>query len=44
MKKYTVFHSVTAAPAVAKSKIKRSGSLLKVGLDIQGEIRRGGSV
>jgi transposase len=37
MKKYTVFHSVTAAPAVAKSKVKRSGSLLKIGLDIHRE-------
>ena len=37
MKKYTVFHSVTAAPATAKSKVKRSGSLLKIGLDIHRE-------
>ena len=37
MKKYTVFHSVTAAPAVAKSKVMRSGSLLKIGLDIHRE-------
>jgi hypothetical protein len=32
MKKYTVFHSVTAAPAAANSKVKRSGSLLKMDL------------
>ena len=37
MKKYTVCHSVTAAPAAAKSKVKRSGSLLKIGLDIHRE-------
>ena len=37
MKKYTVFRSVTAAPAAAKSKVKRSGSLLKIGLDIHRE-------
>src|SRR4029453_6787498 len=37
MKNYTVFHSVTAAPAAAKSKVKRSGSLLKIGLDIHRE-------
>jgi hypothetical protein len=37
MKKYTVFHSVTAAPAAAKSKIKSGGSLLKIGLDIHRE-------
>src|SRR5262245_57516555 len=37
MKKYTVCHSATAAPAAAKSKVKRSGSLLKVGLDIHQE-------
>ena len=35
--KNTVCHSVTAAPAAAKSKIKRSGSLLKIGLDIHRE-------
>jgi transposase len=34
MKKYTVLHSVTAAPAAAKSKVSKSGSLLKIGLDI----------
>jgi transposase len=37
MKKYTVFHSVTAAPAAAKLKVKSSGSLLKIGLDIHRE-------
>jgi hypothetical protein len=37
MKKYTVFHSVTAAPAAANSTVKKSGSLLKIGLDIQRE-------
>jgi transposase len=37
MKKYTVLHSVTAAPAAAKSKVKSSGSLLKIGLDIHRE-------
>jgi transposase len=37
MKNYTVLHSVTAAPAVAKSKVKRNGSLLKIGLDIHRE-------
>jgi hypothetical protein len=37
MKKYTVCHSVTAAPAAAKSKVNRSGSLLKIGLDIHRE-------
>ena len=37
MKKYTVCHSVTAAPAAAKSKVKKSGSLLKIGLDIHRE-------
>jgi transposase len=37
MKKYTVLHSVTAAPAAAKSKVKSSGSLLKIGLDIPRE-------
>jgi hypothetical protein len=37
MKKYTVIHSVTAAPAAAKSKVKSSGSLLKIGLDIHRE-------
>ena len=37
MKKYTVFHSVTAAPAAAKSKVNKSGSLLKIGLDIHRE-------
>jgi hypothetical protein len=34
MKKYTVFGSVAAAPATAKLKINKSGSLLKLGLDI----------
>jgi transposase len=38
MKKYTVFHSVTAAPAAANSsKLNKSGSLLKIGLDIHRE-------
>jgi len=37
MKKNTVCHSVTAAPAAANSKVKRSGSLLKIGLDIHRE-------
>ena len=37
MKKYTVFHSVTTAPAAAKSKVNKSGSLLKIGLDIHRE-------
>jgi transposase len=37
MKKYTVCHSVTAAPAAANSKVKKSGSLLKIGLDIHRE-------
>jgi transposase len=37
MKKYTVCHSATAAPATAKSKVRRDGSLLKVGLDIHQE-------
>jgi transposase len=37
MKKYTVFHSVTAAPAAANSKVNKSGSLLKIGLDIHRE-------
>ena len=37
MKDYTVFRSVTAAPAAAKSKVNKSGSLLKIGLDIQRE-------
>jgi transposase len=37
MKNYTIFHSVTAVPTAAKSKIKRSGSLLKIGLDIHRE-------
>ncbi len=37
MKKYTVCHSVTAAPAAAKSKVKESGSLLKIGVDIHRE-------
>jgi hypothetical protein len=27
-------HSVTAAPAAANSKVSKSGSLLKIGLDI----------
>ena len=34
MKKYTVFRSVTAAPTEAKSKVTKSGSVLKLGLDI----------
>jgi transposase len=34
MKKYTVFRSVTAAPATAKSKLSKDGSVLKLGLDI----------
>jgi len=37
MKDYTVFRSVTAAPAAAKSKVNKSGSLLKIGLDIHRE-------
>jgi transposase len=37
MKKYTVLRSVTAAPAAANSKVKSSGSLLKIGLDIHRE-------
>jgi transposase len=37
MKKYTVFRSVTAAPAAANSKVKKSGSLLKIGVDIHRE-------
>ena len=37
MKKYTIFHSATAAPAAAKSKVNKSGSLLKIGLDIHRE-------
>jgi hypothetical protein len=40
MKKYTVFRSVTAAPAAAKSKVEKSGSLLKIGLDIHRRARR----
>jgi transposase len=35
--KNTIFDSVTAAPAAAKSKVTRSGSLLKIGLDIHRE-------
>jgi hypothetical protein len=35
MKKYTVSHSVTAAPAAARLKINKNGSLLKLGLDMQ---------
>ena len=34
MKKYTVFCSVTAAPAAAKLNVTKSGSVLKLGLDI----------
>ena len=34
MKKYTVSHSVTAAPAAARLKINKNGSLLKLGLDM----------
>jgi len=34
MKKYTVSGSVTAAPAAAKSNVNKSGSLLKLGVDI----------
>jgi hypothetical protein len=34
MKNYTVFRSVTAALAAAKSKLSKSGSVLKLGLDI----------
>jgi transposase len=37
MKKYTVLHSVTAAPAAAKSKLSKGASLLKIGLDIHRE-------
>jgi transposase len=37
MKKYTVSHSVTAAPAAAGLKINKSGSMLKLGLDIHRE-------
>jgi hypothetical protein len=37
MKKYTVFGSVTAAPATAKSKVSKGGSVLKIGLDIHRE-------
>jgi transposase len=37
MKKYTVSHSVTAAPAAARLKINKSGSMLKLGLDIHRE-------
>jgi hypothetical protein len=37
MKKYSVFHSVTAAPAATKSRVNKSGSLLKIGLDIHRE-------
>ena len=37
MKKYTVFHSVTAAPAAARLKVNKSGSMLKLGLDIHRE-------
>ena len=37
MKKYTVSHSVTAAPAAARRKVNRRGSLLKLGLDIHRE-------
>ena len=37
MKKYTVSHSVTAAPAAARMKVNRRGSLLKLGLDIHRE-------
>ena len=37
MKKYTVSHTVTAAPAAAGLKVNRSGSLLKLGLDIHRE-------
>jgi hypothetical protein len=37
MKNYTVCHSVTAAFAAAKSKLKSSGSLLKIGVDIHRE-------
>jgi len=37
MKNYTVFHSVTATPAAANSKVNKSGSLLKIGLDIHRE-------
>ena len=34
MKKYTVFCSVTAAPAAAKLNVTKSGSVLELGLDI----------
>ena len=37
MKKYTVSHSVTAAPAAARLEINKSGSMLKLGLDIHRE-------
>ena len=37
MKKYTVSHSVAAAPAAARMKVTRRGSLLKLGLDIHRE-------
>jgi hypothetical protein len=37
MKKYTVSQSVTAAPAAARLKINKSGSMLKLGLDIHRE-------
>jgi hypothetical protein len=37
MKKYTVSHSVTAAPAAARLKVNKSGSMLKLGLDIHRE-------
>jgi hypothetical protein len=34
MKEYTVFRSVTAAPAAARLKVTKSGVLLKLGLDM----------
>ena len=37
MKKYTVSHSVTAAPAAARLKVNKSGAMLKLGLDIHRE-------
>ena len=43
VEKYIVFRSVTATPAAAKSKVNKSGSLLKIGLDVAGEICHVGS-
>jgi hypothetical protein len=39
MKKCTVFASVTAAPAAARLKVNKSGSLFKLGLDSLAVIR-----